>query len=252
MFEDLSPPHKPPFSGGLSPLPLPDMTPDEVTRDGAARRAGSDPQRRRPSCSKDANNVDDYAETLADTGLRFLLCERAWDRAGHSSVIPAPFEVDRALGDEHIATIERPSREVERQGRTAASPSACRPGRPTCARRSCCANCARCRRSSARGRPSTSTRSGARSRRSKEHRNRLPTEYLADLGFLNDRLICAHCRCMDAREENAARRGADAIVAFNACDRRAPRPEPARRRSAGIAAAISPWARTTWPRTWSR
>ena len=29
VFEDLSPPHKPPFTGGLSPLPLPDMTPDE-------------------------------------------------------------------------------------------------------------------------------------------------------------------------------------------------------------------------------
>ena len=29
VFEDLSPPHKPPFSGGLSPIPLPAMTPDE-------------------------------------------------------------------------------------------------------------------------------------------------------------------------------------------------------------------------------
>src|SRR6185436_14417594 len=29
VFEDLSPPHKPPFSGGLSPIPLPDMNPDE-------------------------------------------------------------------------------------------------------------------------------------------------------------------------------------------------------------------------------
>ena len=29
VFEDLSPPHKPPFSGGLSPIPLPDMSSDE-------------------------------------------------------------------------------------------------------------------------------------------------------------------------------------------------------------------------------
>ena len=29
VFEDLSPSHKPPFSGGLSPIPLPDMNPDE-------------------------------------------------------------------------------------------------------------------------------------------------------------------------------------------------------------------------------
>src|SRR5215831_3395038 len=29
VFEDFSPPHKPPFSGGLSPIPLPSMSPDE-------------------------------------------------------------------------------------------------------------------------------------------------------------------------------------------------------------------------------
>src|ERR1700735_3359976 len=29
VFEDLSPSHKPPFSGGLSPIPLPKVTPDE-------------------------------------------------------------------------------------------------------------------------------------------------------------------------------------------------------------------------------
>jgi 5-methylthioadenosine/S-adenosylhomocysteine deaminase len=32
-------------------------------------------------------------------------------------------------------------------------------------------------------------------------RNRKPTEYLADIGFLSDRLICAHCRCMVREEE---------------------------------------------------
>jgi 5-methylthioadenosine/S-adenosylhomocysteine deaminase len=29
----------------------------------------------------------------------------------------------------------------------------------------------------------------------------LPTEYLDELGFLNDRLIAAHCRCMEPKEE---------------------------------------------------
>src|SRR5512135_1598260 len=29
VFEDLSPPHKPPFSGGLSPIPLPSLNEDE-------------------------------------------------------------------------------------------------------------------------------------------------------------------------------------------------------------------------------
>ncbi len=48
VFEDLSPPHKPPFSGGLSPIPLPDMNPDERRVMAAARRAGGDAQRHDP------------------------------------------------------------------------------------------------------------------------------------------------------------------------------------------------------------
>jgi 5-methylthioadenosine/S-adenosylhomocysteine deaminase len=49
----------------------------------------------------------------------------------------------------------------------------------------------------------------------KAHRNLLPTEYLAELGFLNDKVICAHCRCMEAREEKILGE-ARVIVAFNA------------------------------------
>jgi 5-methylthioadenosine/S-adenosylhomocysteine deaminase len=49
----------------------------------------------------------------------------------------------------------------------------------------------------------------------KAHRNLLPTEYLAELGFLNDKVICAHCRCMEAREEKMLGE-ARVIVAFNA------------------------------------
>ena len=63
----------------------------------------------------------------------------------------------------------------------------------------------------------------------KAHRNRLPTEYLADLGFLNDRLICAHCRCMEPREEKLLG-DAGVTVAFNAAHRGAARLEPAHRR----------------------
>jgi len=46
------------------------------------------------------------------------------------------------------------------------------------------------------------------------HRNLLPTEYLAELGFLNERLICAHCRCMDPREEKILGQS-KATVSFN-------------------------------------
>jgi cytosine/adenosine deaminase-related metal-dependent hydrolase len=53
IYEDLSPPHTPPFTGGLAPLPLPALTPDEervMALLGAlsmdhARRSGADPGR---------------------------------------------------------------------------------------------------------------------------------------------------------------------------------------------------------------
>ena len=105
VFEDLSPPHKPPFSGGLSPIPLPDMTPDErraMALLGAleALRSGT------TLVLEDTNDVDDYAEALAGTGLRFLLSERAYDGVGTSIGDPAPFKLDRALGQRHLRTIE--------------------------------------------------------------------------------------------------------------------------------------------------
>ena len=103
VFEDLSPPHKPPFSGGLSPIPLPDMTPEErraMALLGAleALRSGT------TLMLEDTNDVDDYAEALAGTGMRFLLSERAYDRVGTSIGDPAPFTLDRALGQRHLRT----------------------------------------------------------------------------------------------------------------------------------------------------
>src|SRR5215468_236437 len=79
VFEDLSPPHKPPFSGGLSPIPLPPMSADEkrvMAQLGAleALRSGT------TFMLEDGSNLDDYAAALAATGLRFLMAERAYDR----------------------------------------------------------------------------------------------------------------------------------------------------------------------------
>src|SRR5260370_40777321 len=61
VFEDLSPPHKPPFSGGLSPIPLPSMNADErrvMARLGAleALRSGA------AFILEDGRNLEDYAE----------------------------------------------------------------------------------------------------------------------------------------------------------------------------------------------
>ena len=104
IYEDLSPPHEPPFTGGLSPLPLPKTTPDEdrvLALLGAleAIRSGT------TLILEEGNGLDVYAGALADTGLRLVLCERAWDRARASIGQPGPFEVDPALGETGLARI---------------------------------------------------------------------------------------------------------------------------------------------------
>jgi 5-methylthioadenosine/S-adenosylhomocysteine deaminase len=43
---------------------------------------------------------------------------------------------------------------------------------------------------------------------------KLPTEYLNDVNFISDRLICAHCRCMEPHEERLLG-GHQCSVAFN-------------------------------------
>ncbi len=80
IYEDLSPPHTPPFTGGLAPLPLPELTPDEervMAQLGAleAIRSGT------TLVLEKGVGLAGYAGALLDTGLRLVLCERAWDRA---------------------------------------------------------------------------------------------------------------------------------------------------------------------------
>ena len=132
VFEDLSPSHKPPFSGGLSPIPLPEMAPEErrtMAQLGAleALRSGT------THVLEDSNDVDHYAGALADTGMRYLLAERAYDRIGTSIGDPAPYQLDRALGQKHIKNIERNHRDWNGK---ADGPCALPfpPGPPTCAR----------------------------------------------------------------------------------------------------------------------
>ncbi|HTR82852.1 MAG TPA: amidohydrolase family protein [Reyranella sp.] len=213
VFEDLSPPHKPPFSGGLSPIPLPDMTPDErrvMAQLGAleAMRSGT------TFLLEDSNDIDHYAEALAGTGLRFLFGERAYDRTGTSIGDPAPYQLDRALGQRHIKTIERNFRDWngKADGRiriaiSAWAPDMCSPEllQELSALQKQLGTWITIHLNQIWGEVAAV----------KAHRNRLPTEYLADLGFLNDKVICAHCRCMEPSEEKLLGQ-AKTIVAFNA------------------------------------
>lgn len=213
VFEDLSPPHKPPFSGGLSPIPLPDMTPDErrvMAQLGALEclRSGV------TFLLEDSNDVDDYAGALGDSGLRLLFAERAYDRVGASIGDPSPYRLDRALGRRHIETIERTFAKWNGQadGRirvalSAWAPDMCSPEllRDLSALQKSLGTWMTIHLNQIWGEVAAV----------RAHRNRLPTEYLADLGFLNEKVICAHCRCMETREETLLGE-AKVIVAFNA------------------------------------
>jgi 5-methylthioadenosine/S-adenosylhomocysteine deaminase len=213
VFEDLSPPHKPPFSGGLSPIPLPDMAPDErraMALLGAleALRSGT------TLVLEDSNDVDDYAEALAGIGMRFMLSERAYDRIGTSIGDPAPFKLDRALGQRHLRTIEATHKKWngKADGRIRIAASAWAPDM-------CSPELLKDLRALQQQLGSWATihcnQIWGEVAAVKAHRNRLPTEYLADLGFLHDRLVCAHCRCMEPSEEKLLGE-AGVTVAFNA------------------------------------
>src|SRR2546422_1693766 len=77
IYEDLSPPHTAPFTGGLAPLPLPELTPDEervmaVLGALEAIRSGT------TLVLEEGAGLSGYADALVHTGLRLGLCQRAW------------------------------------------------------------------------------------------------------------------------------------------------------------------------------
>ena len=212
VFEDLSPPHTPPFSGGLSPIPLPKLNPSEqrvfaLLGTLEALRSGT------TLILEDGASTPDYAEALADTGLRWLLGVRAWDRTGTEIGDPAPYQLDRAMGQRHLRKIEeafaRYNNTADGRMRIAVSawaPDMCSPEllKELRALQDRLDTWATIHLNQIWGEVAAI----------QAHRNRLPTEYLADLGYLNERLVCAHCRCMDPREERILGQ-AKAVVSFN-------------------------------------
>ncbi len=212
VFEDLSPPHKPPFSGGLSPIPLPRLTQEEQRTFallGAleALRSGT------TLVLEDGGSTPDYAGALGDTGLRLLLGVRAWDRTGTEIGDPAPYQLDRAMGQKHLRKIEDAFKQWngKADGRlriavSAWAPDMCSPEllKDLSALQKQLGTWATIHLNQIWGEVAAI----------QAHRNRLPAEYLADVGFLNERVICAHCRCMDPREEKLLGQSR-ATVSFN-------------------------------------
>ncbi|MEK7715491.1 MAG: amidohydrolase family protein, partial [candidate division NC10 bacterium] len=194
IYEDLSPPHRPPFTGGLSPLPLPQLTAGEqqvMVQLGAleAIRSGT------TLALEEGVGLDGYAGALLDTGLRLLLCERAWDRANASVGQTGPFEQDPALAEAGTARIGELHARWHgrgdgrlRVGLGAWAPDMCSP-----------ALLGRLRKLQSELDAIATIHLNqiwGEVAAVREQRGVLPTEHLACAGFLSDRLVAAHCRCM--------------------------------------------------------
>jgi 5-methylthioadenosine/S-adenosylhomocysteine deaminase len=212
IYEDLSPPHAPPFTGGLSPLPLPRLRPDEervMALLGALEAIHSGTT----LLLEEGEALDRYAGALVDTGLRLVLCERAWDRVNASIGQPGPFEQDTRLWDSAVERIRALHAGWHRagDGRVTAGLAAWAPDM--------------CSPELLRG---LRKLQGELDVIASVHLNQmwgevaavrrqhdlLPTEYLAREGFLSERLVAAHCRCMSAEEERTLG-GARVAVAVN-------------------------------------
>ena len=199
IYEDLSPPHRPPFTGGLAPLPLPSLTEDQervMVQLGAleAIRSGT------TLVLEEGTRLDAYAGALLDTGLRLVLCERAWDRANASIGQLGPFTADAALAEAGLARIAALHAHWDgrndgrmRVGLAAWASDLCSP--ELLARlgklRSELDVLATIHLNQVWGEVAAV----------QKQRGVLPTEYVARAGFLSDRLVAAHCRCMTAEEE---------------------------------------------------
>jgi 5-methylthioadenosine/S-adenosylhomocysteine deaminase len=162
---------------------------------------------------EEGSALDHYAGALVDTGLRLALCERAWDRAKASVGQPGELVVDPALGETGVQRI----RELHArwhgagQGRVqtglaAWAPDMCTPEL-----------LGRLRKLQDELGVLASVHLNqvwGEVAAVQEHRGALPTEYLARTGFLSERLVAAHCRCMSPEEERTLG-AARAAVAVN-------------------------------------
>jgi 5-methylthioadenosine/S-adenosylhomocysteine deaminase len=199
IYEDLSPPHTPPFRGGLAPLPLPALTPDQervMVQLGAleAIRSGT------TLVLEEGTRLDAYAGALLDTGLRLVLCERAWDRASASIGQPGPFTVDGPLADAGLARITALHQRWNgrddgrlRIGLAGWAPDLCSP--------ELLARLAKLRSELDVLATIHLNQVWGEVAAVQEQRGVLPTEYLARAGFLSECVVAAHCRCMTAEEE---------------------------------------------------
>jgi 5-methylthioadenosine/S-adenosylhomocysteine deaminase len=200
IYEDLSPPNRPPFPpfSNFGRFQLPKLSPEEgliMAKLGALEmiRSGT------TVALIDEIHVGRYAKVLSDSGLRLVLSERVSDRAYGGVGELGSFEVDAQKAKEGIErTIElHRNWHGAAGGRITISISAHAPDM-------CSPELLKSLREIQERLNVIATihlnQFWGEVTAVKETRGMLPTHYLKMCGFLNPRLIAAHCRCMTPEE----------------------------------------------------
>jgi 5-methylthioadenosine/S-adenosylhomocysteine deaminase len=212
ISEDQSAPNRPPFTR-KGRVPFPPLSPEQ--RAAMARLAVLEALRSGTTAAMDiTNNIEDYAEAIVATGLRLVLAEQVSDRAKKVRVgEPSVFEADPELADnglQRIADLHSKWHGAE-NGRITVAVAAHAPDMVSPA-------LLQALRDLREKLDAVATihlnQYWGEVEVIKNRHGLLPTEYLARHGFLHDRLVAAHCRCMTPAEEKIL--GASgASVSFN-------------------------------------
>jgi 5-methylthioadenosine/S-adenosylhomocysteine deaminase len=212
IFEDQNAPNRPPFTR-KGRVPFPPLRPEQ--RAVMARLGVLEALRSGTTAAMDiTNNIEDYAEAIVATGLRLVLAEQVSDRAKGVRVgEPGVFEADPKLADrglQRIADLHTKWHGAE-NGRVTVAVAAHAPDMVSPALLQALRDL----------REEFDTIATIHLNQYwgeveviKKSHGILPTEYLARHGFLHERLVAAHCRCMIPEEEKIL--GASgASVSFN-------------------------------------
>jgi len=212
IFEDQNAPNRPPFTR-KGRVPFPALSPEQ--RAVMARLGVLEALRSGTTAAMDiTNNIEDYAEAIVATGLRLVLAEQVSDRAKGVRVgEPGVFEADPKLanrGLRRIADLHAKWHGAE-NGRVTVAVAAHAPDMVSPALLQALRDL----------REELDTIATIHLNQYwgeveviKKSYGILPTEYLARHGFLHERLVAAHCRCMTPEEEKIL--GASgASVSFN-------------------------------------
>ncbi len=214
ITENTSYPEQPSFPG---PVQFPrrlELSPEELTvlaQLGAleALRCGT------TAVMEVAADIDVYASEIVDSGLRLVLAEQASDRAHGGIGEPGPFEVNRTLAERGLQNITdlHAKWHGARDGRVTVGVAAWAPDM-------CSPELLRRLRELQERLDTVATihlnQLWGEVDAVKANRGALPTQFLAQIGYLNDRLVSAHCRCMVPEEERLLGESG-AFVSFNSC-----------------------------------